>query len=70
MKNSTKYKFVPLFKQIKVNRALVKAFDEYVCVGGYTATLVPPSCLKRGRVGWLCCAQGGHGICGDEDALE
>ena len=30
VKKSTNYKFVPLFKQIKLNREMVKAFDTYV----------------------------------------
>ncbi len=33
VKNSTKYKFVPLFKQIKLSREMVKAFDEYASAG-------------------------------------
>ncbi len=67
MKNSTKYKFVPLFKQIKVNRALVKAFDEYeslqcdwqqrICFAAESWESLVSVCVR------VCECQGGHGLC-------
>jgi hypothetical protein len=65
MKNSTKYKFVPLFKQIKVNRALVKAFDEYESLR-LAATHLFCSRVMESLVS-VCVrvreCQGGHGLC-------
>jgi hypothetical protein len=73
MKNSTKYKFVPLFKQIKVNRALVKAFDEYVIspfvifLSGRAFRYWTPGCSAdliecESPCVWFV-NQGGHGLC-------